>query len=42
MIEKTSENTFEVTLAGEANRNHMGFEDKFKAIVTAVTSYERG
>jgi cytochrome c biogenesis protein len=42
LIERTSENTFEVTLAGEANRNQMGFEDKFKSIVSAVTSYERG
>lgn len=42
LIEKTSENTFDVTLAGEANRNHLGFEDKFKSIVSAVTSYERG
>lgn len=31
-IEKNDDGTTEVVLAGEANRNHLGFEDKFKGI----------
>jgi cytochrome c biogenesis protein ResB len=32
-IETKDDNTAEVVLAGEANRNHFGFSDKFKAIL---------
>jgi cytochrome c biogenesis protein len=41
MIEPKGNNTFEVLIAGEANRNHMGFEDKFKKIISTLRSYER-
>lgn len=32
MIERIGENDFEIILAGDANRNHLGFEDKFKKV----------
>lgn len=41
LIEPSGNNKFDVLIAGEANRNHLGFEDKFNKIVSAVTSYER-
>jgi cytochrome c biogenesis protein len=38
MIEKKDENEFEVVFGGNANRNHLAFEDKFKTIVESITS----
>jgi cytochrome c biogenesis protein len=38
MIEKKSENEFEVVFGGNANRNQLAFEDKFKTIVDSLTS----
>ncbi|MGH9819628.1 MAG: cytochrome c biogenesis protein ResB, partial [Pyrinomonadaceae bacterium] len=32
MIERRDDGRLEIVLAGEANRNHLGFEDKFKKI----------
>lgn len=37
MIEKRGEGEFEVILGGDANRNHLGFEDKFKKIVESLS-----
>lgn len=33
MIEKKDDGTFEVVFGGDANRNHLAFQDKFRAIV---------
>jgi cytochrome c biogenesis protein len=33
LIDQKSENEFEVVLAGNTNRNHFGFEDKFNRII---------
>jgi cytochrome c biogenesis protein ResB len=33
LIDRKSENEFEIVLSGNTNRNHFGFEDKFKRIV---------
>lgn len=38
MIEKKSDNEFEVVFGGNANRNNLAFEDKFKTIVDSVAS----
>jgi cytochrome c biogenesis protein len=38
MIEKKGENEFEVVFGGNANRNHLAFEDKFKTIVESLAS----
>ena len=38
MIEKKSDNEYEVVFGGNANRNHLAFEDKFKAIVESAAS----
>ena len=38
MIEKKSENEFEIVFGGNANRNHLAFEDKFKTIIESLTS----
>lgn len=38
MIEKTGEDEFEVVFAGDANRNHLAFGDKFKNIVESLKS----
>jgi cytochrome c biogenesis protein len=35
-IDKKEDGTTEVVLAGEANRNHLGFQDKFKRIADAI------
>lgn len=35
-IDKKEDGTTEVVLAGEANRNHLGFQDKFKRIAAAI------
>jgi cytochrome c biogenesis protein len=35
-IDKREDGTTEVLLAGEANRNHLGFQDKFKKIAEAI------
>ncbi|HSK74184.1 MAG TPA: cytochrome c biogenesis protein ResB [Pyrinomonadaceae bacterium] len=40
LIEKKDENNFEVVLGGNTNRNHFGFEDKFKKIVGYLKSDE--
>jgi cytochrome c biogenesis protein len=40
MIEKKSDNEFEVVFGGNANRNNQAFEDKFKTIVDSLASYE--
>jgi cytochrome c biogenesis protein len=36
MVEKNEDGRLEVVLAGEANRNHLGFEDKFKKIADSL------
>jgi cytochrome c biogenesis protein ResB len=36
LIEKGDDGTSEIVLGGNANRNHLGFEDKFKKIVHDV------
>ncbi len=38
MIGKKGENDFEVVFGGNANRNFLAFEDKFKTIVESLTS----
>jgi cytochrome c biogenesis protein len=38
MIERKSENEFEIVFGGNANRNHLAFEDKFKTIVASLAS----
>jgi cytochrome c biogenesis protein len=40
MIQKKGENEFEVVFGGNANRNQLAFEDKFKTIVESLTSNE--
>lgn len=35
-INKREDGTTEILLAGDANRNHLGFQDKFKRIVEAI------
>ena len=42
MIERTphNPNIFEVTLGGHTNRNHVGFEEKFKRIARQLGSKE--
>ena len=35
-VEKRDDGTVEVVLAGEANRNHLGFSDKFKKIADRI------
>ena len=35
-ITPTADGKFEVVLAGEANRNQFGFEDKFKKIADRI------
>lgn len=41
-IEKTDDDTSEILLAGEANRNHFGFTDKFKTIVEGIKPPDEG
>ncbi|HEY8561532.1 MAG TPA: cytochrome c biogenesis protein ResB [Pyrinomonadaceae bacterium] len=41
MIEKKGEHEFEVVFAGNANRNQLAFEDKFKTIVESLTTGAR-
>jgi cytochrome c biogenesis protein len=36
LIDKKEDGTTEIVLAGEANRNHLGFQDKFKKIAEAI------
>ena len=36
MIDERPDGRFEISLAGDANRNHVGFEDKFKRIVAEL------
>lgn len=36
MIEQKSDDSFEVVLGGNTNRNHLGFEDKFSKIVNSI------
>jgi cytochrome c biogenesis protein len=38
MVEKKSENEFEIVFGGNVNRNHLAFEDKFKTIVASFAS----
>ncbi len=38
MIGKKGENEFEIVFGGNANRNHLAFEDKFKTIVESLAS----
>ncbi len=40
LIDKKGENEFEIVFGGNANRNHLGFEDKFKTIVESLASNE--
>ncbi len=35
-VSKSTDGNYEVTLAGEANRNQFGFEDKFKTIARSI------
>lgn len=35
-VSRSADGNFEVTLAGEANRNQFGFEDKFKTIARSI------
>lgn len=37
MINETGENSYEIVLGGNTNRNEQGFEDKFKKIIDGVT-----
>ena len=41
-VEKKADGRIEVVLAGDANRNRMGFEDQFKKIVDEIRAGERG
>ena len=38
MINKKDDNEYEIVFGGNANRNNLGFGDKFKTIVAALTS----
>ena len=38
MIDKKGENEFEIVFGGNANRNNLAFEDKFKTIVESLAS----
>jgi cytochrome c biogenesis protein len=40
MIERRSDGEFEIILGGDANRNHLGFEDKFKKVVAEIRGGE--
>lgn len=41
MIEKEKANKYRIVLGGHTNRNHFGFEDKFKKIVRSLTEEGR-
>jgi cytochrome c biogenesis protein len=40
LIEKGKDGGFDITVAGEANRNHLGFKDKFNKIVNRLGGAE--